>query len=440
VPDAQTRVRFPPLRTRRGIGFWLRLGNLWASRRKFLRSDRSNEWRYQFHGAAAPPPDRSVSFSGLLDRPVAGGFRFLILGDTGEGDRSQYGLLPLIRVLQPDFLIINGDVAYPAGSTEDFRAGFFEPYRDLHIPIWAVPGNHEYYAPNRGQEFYDVFCTRRAAALWAEYGLRMVPQPGTYWELREPDPQVPLVVLGVDTGQKADLDGKHPEDGDGRQHAWLDQRLGLADREGRKAIVLFHIPALVRERAADVRLAALHGILAAHPSVRLVLCAHEHNVQLYEPATFEQFLREQYRVLAAAAPAPRYIVAGSGGATLGHTDFAAGPYPAVRYPAPEKWRQYARLGRKAVVAAGLADSALSRVVGLFEKSALSDWDAAQYLSMILVEVRAAPAAVRVTPIFLDDLEALFQHLPPGSVVDVRDPNPPVDAAAVAACRQPAFDP
>jgi hypothetical protein len=420
------------------MGFWLRAGNLWASRRKVFRVDRSNTWRYQFHGAPAATPDRSVPFSALIDRPVtAQGFRFVILGDTGEGDRSQYGLLPVIRSLQPDFLVINGDVAYPAGSTEDFRQGFFEPYRDLDLPIWAVPGNHEYYAPNGGQEFYDVFCTRRIATLWSEYGLRLVPQPGTYWELREPDPAIPLVVLGVDTGQKADLDGQTPEAGDGRQLAWLDQRLGVADAEGRVAIVLFHIPALVREKPAKVRLRGLHTILASHPSVRLVLCAHEHNVQMYDAGTFETFLRDVYGVARRPFGSPSYVVAGSSGATLGHTDFQGGPYPAaVRYPDPGQWTRYARLGRKAVIAAGLSENVLSRLVGLFEKSALSDWDAAQYLSMIEVEVPPPPAPVRVTPIFLDDLEALFMHLPPGSVVDVRDPNPPVDHNAVLACRRP----
>ena len=69
-----------------------------------------------------------------------------ILGDTGEGDTSQYALLPLLHAANPDLIIINGDVAYPAGELDDFVEGFFRPYTGFGIPIWATAGNHEYYS------------------------------------------------------------------------------------------------------------------------------------------------------------------------------------------------------------------------------------------------------------------------------------------------------
>ncbi len=157
-------IRYP---VRRSVGYWLRPKNLIASRNSFMRVDYSNEWKYQF--GDPNPPNRSVPLSHLL-KPETNhkeGFRFIILGDTGEGDRSQYGLLPLIRKFNPDFLVINGDIAYPAGrigmnpGEDDFIAGFFKPYSNFNCSIWATPGNHEYYSPNNGRDFYDVFCTRK---------------------------------------------------------------------------------------------------------------------------------------------------------------------------------------------------------------------------------------------------------------------------------------
>ncbi|MBI4538059.1 MAG: metallophosphoesterase [Gemmatimonadetes bacterium] len=429
---------FPPIARGRGPGYWLRPGNLWASRRK-LRADYSTEWREAFTQSEPPPDHRSTSFEALLGRPIGNGFRFVILGDTGEGDRSQYGLLPLLRAVEPDFMIINGDVAYPAGRDDDFEEGFFGPYRSLDIPIWAVPGNHEYYSRHRGREFFEIFCTRKHAARWADHGLRLVPQPGTYWELRAPNREVPLVVLAVDSGMTANLDGHgRTAAPDFRQHQWLDWRLGLADARGDGAIVLFHIPALVRERHSDgTHLTALHRILAAHPCVRMVVCAHEHNHQEYRPDIFGKYVGEEHGAGAVAPAPPHYIVSGNGGAFVGHTDFKAGRYPtARRFPSPEQWREHANLGRRIVEHAGLSKTLLARMVGVFEKAALTDADAARMLSFLMVA--AEPNQIRASPVLMDDLQHLFSHLPEGTRVHVQEPNPPADTQAVAACIQPAI--
>src|ERR1700722_14529820 len=143
------RVEYPTIAGNRGPGFWLKPANLIAARRAG-RVDRSGEWRARNERSIpAGPPDqepRTRSYQELLPRgfdPSSETMRIVILGDSGEGDRSQYGLVPLIRALNPHFMIINGDVAYPAGREIDYVEGFFEPYNDLGIPIWAVPGNHE---------------------------------------------------------------------------------------------------------------------------------------------------------------------------------------------------------------------------------------------------------------------------------------------------------
>ncbi len=126
----------------RGPGFWVDPRN-WVASRKKLRRDHTVEWRRRYEAEYPSAPARSVPFEKLTNRDAGTGFSFIILGDTGEGDRSQYGLLPLIRTLAPDFLIINGDLAYPAGREQDFIEGFFAPYQNLQVPVWATPGNHE---------------------------------------------------------------------------------------------------------------------------------------------------------------------------------------------------------------------------------------------------------------------------------------------------------
>lgn len=427
-------VVYPELARNRGPGFWLRWGNVWASRRKLLRADHSKEWRDAFHGTLGPEnPDRTVPFSRLLTKPATDGFRFLILGDTGEGDRSQYGLLPLIRALDPGFMIINGDVAYPAGGTDDFLHGFWEPYTGLGIPIWAVPGNHEYYSEFRGREFFEIFCTRALAAEWENRGLRLVPQPGTYWELKEAG-TTRLCVIGVDTLMEACLDGDWNHTEDGCQHQWLSGRLEEAQRQDLAVIVLFHIPGLVRqEHDKSTRLRTLHQLVTSYPCVRLVVCGHEHNYQRYAPAQFIRYVGDQLKTAWDPAGRPEYVVSGAGGAFLHSTEFKRADYPAEDpvFPSAAQWRDdYVGRGRSIVDRLGLSRTLLGAVAGRIEEAARQDGDVARYLSLLCVDV--TPRGAAVTPYFLDDLENLFDD---GTTVSVTDPHPPCSPAGVKACAQ-----
>ncbi|GEM_PF-1846841 len=446
-------LRYPEFAKDRGPGYWLRWGNIVAARRKIFRPDFSNQWRYMF--GDPPTPDRSVAFSRLLepDRLRPDGFRFLILGDTGEGDASQYGLVPLLRALKPDFMIINGDVAYPAGRTsanhgsDDYVCGLFQPYRDFNCPIWAVPGNHEYYGEGRGREFHDVFCSQTYAGRWENYGLRFVPQPAMFWELRDPERRNDLVVIGIDSGQAANLDGtskkwwqiwKKTHPGDPQQHDWLAERLGRAQRDGHSVIIMFHIPALVREQHdGKTHLTTLHQIIGSHSCVKLVVCGHEHNYQHYSPAIFERYLQDVHQAHG-ANPDLRYIVSGGGGAYLTTTAFKSGRYASdCLYPTLDQWKELSRIGRKTVDALGLSKTAVARGVSLIEDAALTDADQAQFLSFLLVTVdRRGPKTVTtVTPVFMDDVQKMYAHLPDNTVVDVTDRNPRVDPAAINACLQ-----
>jgi hypothetical protein len=451
--------QLPDFRANRGPLFWLRPVNLWVGRRRFLRRDYSNEWRYEYlREVASPPPPpgypsdpdaRTRPYSWLLGdnasavNPQAG-FSCVILGDTGEGDASQYTLLPLLRALRPDLVIINGDVAYPAGNAEDFVEGFFEPYRDLGIPFWAVPGNHEYYSDGKGKEFFEVFCSTVQAAQWVRYGLVPKPQPGSYWELAEPG--IPLTILGVDSGQTGGLDGSSgflglfKRDPDPDQHQWLEWRLQEAERRGDAVVVLFHFPKLVNGKGNDVGLKRLHAIMGRHPCIKLVVTAHVHNMQWYDAATFGRYLAT---LSGPGGPArPAYVVSGSGGATISSTHFD-GPYHTTqRYPAPREFDEYATFGAKLVATLRLsktiAGDALTGLAGflggVFGGREIAG-DADQMRLQSLLHLRYLPGSgTVVTPYYIRDLAALYGSLPPGTTVQVQPGIPSLPAADLQACR------
>ncbi|MBW8482474.1 metallophosphoesterase family protein [Actinomadura parmotrematis] len=169
-------------------------------------------------------------------------FSFLVMGDTGEGDRSQYAVVPPLEAVAPgtDFLVIASDVIYPTGDAGDYPEKFFRPYRGYPGPIFAVPGNHDWYDGLRG--FLRIFCgvdadcapppwtgpfARLATLLWRRSGpvdgpaldaardrYRGAPgqrgaQPGPYWAIDTPS----LRVVGIDTGILGGIDRD--------QAAWL---------------------------------------------------------------------------------------------------------------------------------------------------------------------------------------------------------------------------
>jgi hypothetical protein len=443
--------------------YWLSGDNLWAARHRYFRIDRSNEWRYSF--GDPDPPDRSVPLRSLLTERgrTSNGFRFIILADTGEGDRSQYGLLPLIRACAPDFIVINGDVAYPCArigtgehAHDDFLHGFFAPYKDLRVPIWATPGNHEYYSPLTGREFYDVFCTRRFDSLWDEFGLpHTVLQPGVFWELDDLH-QSGLVLIGIDTGKRGNLDGALPLQGvwgnrgrpDQQQLDWLDSRLRRAQESNGRAIVLFHIPALAREGVAERTLMHLHRILSQYACVKLVCCGHEHHHEQYSPEAFRRFLEDECSHAALGPEVqPHLIINGGGGGYLQSTDYPSGRYPGIRYPSARRWRAIASRLRTCAGWFFRDKGIVSRVMGTAASEIFMDADEPTCLSFVLVEVRdpspgSADAAIQVTPVFLHHLKDLYPvgYLPQGSEVDVQAGEPAPDPARVWQCRQDCDDP
>jgi uncharacterized membrane protein HdeD (DUF308 family) len=78
-----------------------------------------------------------------------GDFSFLVLGDTGEGGAAQHSLRDQYLFLgqRPDvkFLVISSDVIYPSGALVDYEPNFYLPFKGFTKPIYAIPGNHDWY-------------------------------------------------------------------------------------------------------------------------------------------------------------------------------------------------------------------------------------------------------------------------------------------------------
>ena len=101
--------------------------------------------------------ERSVDLNRL------GRFSFLLMGDTGEGDASQYAVVPalLARAEGTAFLFLCSDVLYPVGDVNDYASKYYRPYQGYPGPIYGVPGNHDWY--DGLSAFMYHFCGREDA-------------------------------------------------------------------------------------------------------------------------------------------------------------------------------------------------------------------------------------------------------------------------------------
>lgn len=118
----------------------------------------------------APRP-AAPQMSAAIEVAAPGGkdsVKFLVLGDTGTGDRGQYETAAQVwkahAVFPYEFAIMVGDNIYGSERPQDFKKKFETPYKpllDANIQFYAALGNHDdpnqrYYKPfgMGGQRFY----------------------------------------------------------------------------------------------------------------------------------------------------------------------------------------------------------------------------------------------------------------------------------------------
>jgi hypothetical protein len=101
----------------------------------------------------------------------SGDFSFLVIGDPGEGDASQYSLISRLQKLglhdDVKFLVVSSDVIYPAGSIQDYEANFYLPFQGIQKPIYAIPGNHDWFDALEGFNANFLEATAAHAAIAA---------------------------------------------------------------------------------------------------------------------------------------------------------------------------------------------------------------------------------------------------------------------------------
>ena len=183
-------------------------------------------------------------------------FSFIVIGDPGEGDASQYALveryLEIGRRDDVKFLIIASDVIYPAGAMADYEKNFYLPFKGFKKPIYAIPGNHDWFDALEGfnANFLEPEAARAALAARADtdlnltstgtnridrlvnraqrlrelYGIQNGQQRGPFFEIQTPD----FALIAIDTGILRTIDD--------RQRAWLTD--ALARSRGKFTMVI----------------------------------------------------------------------------------------------------------------------------------------------------------------------------------------------------------
>lgn len=231
-------------------------------------------------------------------------FSFLVIGDPGEGDESQYALKDQILALgsRPEvkFMVISSDVIYPAGAMIDYEPKFYMPFKGFGKPIYAVPGNHDWFDCLEGfnANFLDArsaqtamrarievdhgitsttdrrvnWLTEQAATLRRLYGIRNGLQRGPFFELHTDR----FSLIAVDTGILRQIDEA--------QRQWLTAALKRA--EGRFTMVILGHPFFAAghdQGAGDEVFAELHQLLQRH-GAEVVMAGDTHDLEYYRHA------------------------------------------------------------------------------------------------------------------------------------------------------------
>lgn len=238
----------------------------------------------------------------------AGDFSFLVIGDTGEGDSSQMILrdqyLKLGERDELKFLVLSSDIIYPDGRMKDYEPNFYLPFKGFTKPIYAIPGNHDWFDANEGfnanflrreaaltalqsrvkEDFktdelnYDidtldkrfVELTDEAKRLRDYYGVKNGLQRAPFFEMQTAD----FALIAIDTGILRTIDDN--------QKQWLEAALTRAQNKF-KFVILGHpfYAGGIEQTSTDEGFAKVREILNRH-NVNLVMAGDTHDFEFYK--------------------------------------------------------------------------------------------------------------------------------------------------------------
>lgn len=275
-------------------GIW----NSWAA-------SRADTWReamalevLKAEDAQAPDKVFAVNPPGIAP---GSDYSFVVIGDPGEGDASQHVLrsqyLEVVRQDQVKFVIISSDVIYPTGSMKDFEARFWLPFMGTTKPVYAIPGNHDWYDALEG--FNATFLEPRSARaalkarievdkrittttnshidelieeatrLGREYKVPVQKQKAPYFQFQTEQ----FALFAIDTGVVKRLDAA--------QMIWLKRALDAARGKAKMAILghpLYAGGIYMAEENPEFR--ELHQLLRQH-QVAVIMGGDTHDLEYY---------------------------------------------------------------------------------------------------------------------------------------------------------------
>ena len=232
-----------------------------------------------------------------------GDFSFIVIGDTGEGDASQLALHDqLIAANNREsvkFLVLSSDVIYPDGKMKDYERNFYLPFKGFEKPIYAIPGNHDWFDANEGfnanfltadaanvalrsrlaedlkteaittdRRFDEI--TAEAARLRSYYKIKNGLQRAPFFEMQTAG----FSLIAVDTGILRRVDEK--------QKAWLEAALARAG-DNFKLVVIGHPFYVAGEYQAtdDKDFDEIYQILRRN-NVDAVMAGDTHDFEFYK--------------------------------------------------------------------------------------------------------------------------------------------------------------
>jgi len=229
-------------------------------------------------------------------------FSFIVIGDTGEGDASQHvlkdSLLRAANMADVRFVVVSSDVVYPTGAMKDYESRFWLPFKGVTKPVYAIPGNHDWYDALEGfvATFFDHDSARlamkariaadggvssttdrrieeliqRADFLRRQYGVPTGAQNAPFFQVQTPT----FALIAVDTGVLRGVDVE--------QFAWL--RAALEASRGKMVMAVLGHPFFAGGHDVahdDEEFMAVRDLLRAH-GVRIVMAGDTHDLEYYE--------------------------------------------------------------------------------------------------------------------------------------------------------------